>query len=113
MDDIVPKTNDDAPVTDYVPLFGDWRDEVLFDSVAMSLVEYRKSARAEFEESIAALRLEVAELKGASGRAAHLAPRCQRRGDRLAPKSSRRCGLRRICTFSWVTGSPSASAAPN
>jgi hypothetical protein len=64
MDDIVPKTNDDAPVTDYVPLFGDWRDEVLFDSVAMALAEYRKRARAEFEESIAPLRLEVAELRG-------------------------------------------------
>jgi hypothetical protein len=67
MDDIVRKTTDnDSP--EFVPLFGDWRDEVLFDSVAWALAESRKQLRKEYRDELTAsihkLELEVAELRG-------------------------------------------------
>ena len=62
--------NADAVVTEsnsgeWVPLFGDWRDEVLFDSVAMALAEsgkvLRKECRNELTAAIHKLELQLAE----------------------------------------------------
>ena len=65
--------NADAVVTEsnsgeWVPLFGDWRDEVLLDSVAWALAESRKDLRREYRDELTAaihkLELQVAELRG-------------------------------------------------
>jgi hypothetical protein len=52
---------------EFVSLFGDWRDEVLFDSVAWALAESRKELRKEYRDELTAaihkLELEV-ELRG-------------------------------------------------
>jgi hypothetical protein len=65
--------NNDAVVTEsnsgeWVPLFGDWRDEVLLDSVAWALAESRKDLRREYRDELTAaihkLELQVAELRG-------------------------------------------------
>ena len=65
--------NADAVVTEsnsgeWVPLFGDWRDEVLLDSVAWALAESRKDLRKEYRDELTAaihkLELQVAELRG-------------------------------------------------
>jgi hypothetical protein len=65
--------NDDALVTgsnsgEWVPLFGDWRDEALLDSVAWALAESRKDLRKEYRDDLTAaihkLELQVAELRG-------------------------------------------------
>ena len=65
--------NADAVVTEsnsgeWVPLFGDWRDEVLLDSVAWALAESRKDLRREYRDELTAaihkLELQVAELLG-------------------------------------------------
>src|SRR5262249_24622935 len=44
-DDTVRKTDDDSSSGEWVPLFGDWRDEVLLDSVAWALAESGKILR--------------------------------------------------------------------
>jgi hypothetical protein len=68
VDDITRKTNDDPNLGEWVPLFGGWRDEVLFDSVAMALAEsgkvLRKECRDELTAAIHKLELEIAELRG-------------------------------------------------
>jgi len=65
--------DDDAAITEsnseeVVPLFGDWRDEVLLDSVAMALAESRENLRKEYRDELTAaihkLELQVAELRG-------------------------------------------------
>ena len=65
--------NDDAAITEsnseeLVPLFGDWRDEVLLDSVAMALAESRMDLRKEYRDELTAaihkLEIQVAELRG-------------------------------------------------
>ena len=65
--------DNDAVVTEsnsgeWVPLFGDWRDEVLLDSVAWALAESRKDLRREYRDELTAaihkLELQVAELRG-------------------------------------------------
>ena len=65
--------NNDAVVTEsnsgeWVPLFGDWRDEVLLDSVAWALAESRKDLQREYRDELTAaihkLELQVAELLG-------------------------------------------------
>ena len=53
MNDIVHKTTDNHS-QEVVPLFGDWRDEVLFDSVAWALAESRKEARKEYRDELTA-----------------------------------------------------------
>jgi hypothetical protein len=57
-----------ADSQEFVPLFGDWRDDVLYDSVAWALVESRKQLRKEYRDELTAsihkLELEVAELRG-------------------------------------------------
>jgi hypothetical protein len=74
MDDIVRKTDDDALVTrtvsnsgEWVPLFGDWRDEVLLDSVAMALVEWRKGLQKEYRDELTAA---IHKLRASGRRAA-------------------------------------------
>ena len=68
MDDTVRKTDDDSKTGEWVPLFGDWRDEVLFDSVAWALAGSRKDLRKEYRDELTAaihkLELQVAELRG-------------------------------------------------
>jgi hypothetical protein len=73
MVDIVRKTNALATESladsqEFVPLFGDWRDDVLYDSVAWALAESRKQLRKEYRDELTAaihkLELEVAELRG-------------------------------------------------
>jgi hypothetical protein len=65
MDDITRTTNGDPNLGEWVPLFGDWRDEVLFDSVAMALAEsgkvLRKECRDELTAAIHKLELQLAE----------------------------------------------------
>ena len=62
--------NADAVVTEsnsgeWVPLFGDWRDEVLLDSVAWALAESRKDLQREYRDELTAaihkLELQLAE----------------------------------------------------
>jgi hypothetical protein len=73
MDNIVRKTNENALVTETnsgesVAFFGDWRDEVLLDSVAMTLAESRMDLRKEYRDELTAaihkLELQMAELRG-------------------------------------------------
>ena len=68
MNDTVRKTNDGSNLGEWVPLFGDWRDEVLLDSVAWALAEsgkiLRKECRDELTAAIHKLELQVAELRG-------------------------------------------------
>jgi hypothetical protein len=68
MNDTVCKDNDGSSSGEFVPLFGDWRDEVLLDSVAMALAEsgkvLRKECRDELTAAIHKLELQVAELRG-------------------------------------------------
>ena len=65
--------NDDALVTESnsgesFVFLGDWRDEVLLDSVAWALAESRKDLRKEYRDELTAaihkLELQVAELRG-------------------------------------------------
>ena len=65
--------NDDALVTESnsgesFVFFGDWRDEVLLESVAWALAESRKDLRKEYRDELTAaihkLELQVAELRG-------------------------------------------------
>ena len=68
MDDTMRKTDDDSNTGEFVPLFGDWRDELLLDSFAMALAEsgkvLRKECRDELTAAIHRLELQVAELRG-------------------------------------------------
>ena len=65
--------NADAAVTESnsgesFVFFGDWRDEVLLESVAWALAESRKDLRKEYRDELTAaihkLELQVAELRG-------------------------------------------------
>ena len=70
MDDTERKTDDDPSLGEWVPPFGDWRDEVLLDSVAMALAEsgkvLRKESRDELTAAMHKLELQVVELPDAA-----------------------------------------------
>ena len=101
--------NADAAVTEsnsgeFVPLFGDWRDEVLLDSVAWALAESRKDLRKEYRDELTAaihkLELQVAELRGElKGHAWGRARRQRRRAAAL--------GVEAQCSLTRATACPS------
>src|SRR5262249_9019217 len=85
------------------------------------IVELRKEWRQKRNEAIAPLKAEIAELKGRLDAVAELKGKVDAlltllqgaKADAIGLPRRRRCGLRCSYHFSWVTGSPSASAAPN
>jgi len=91
------------------------------DAIAHVIVELRKQWREERNEAIAPLKAEIAELKGRLDAVAELKGKVDAlltllqgaKADAIGLPRRRRCGLRCSYHFSWVTGSPSASAAPN